>query len=60
MASAVRFEAQEFQYTKPKSHIMPKILFLTASAIFFSFVFCYQGSGVGDIQFQELWLGAQK
>jgi hypothetical protein len=39
MATAVRFEAQEFQYTKPKSHIMPKVLFLTASEIFFrSFV----------------------
>ena len=43
MATAVRFEAQEFQYTKAKSHIMAKFLALTVSAIFFFVRFVLSG-----------------
>jgi len=47
MATTVRFETQEFQYTKPKLHIMPKFLCLTASTIFF-FRFVLSGEWVRE------------
>jgi len=47
--------------TQRQSHTLwPNFWLWLFRQFFFSFVLCYQGSGVGDIQFQEPWLGAQK
>lgn len=60
MAAAVRFETQEFFNTQSQSHTLcPNFCVWMLRQFFFFFVLCYQGSGVRDVQFQELRLGAQ-